>query len=213
VNGQLYNSAIRILLYRGQVQGERDSLGQGIDLANALIAKTQQSQFLPLTLEALLLRAQLTFAQGDEQAGSRDVIQALKQAEPEGFISIFIDEGQPIAQALTGLLDSKRTGRVNPAYIREILAAFPQPIAPGAAGETDARPEKVKLVEHLSRRELEILALICEGCSNQEIAGRLVISLHTVKKHSSNIFAKLGVNSRTQAVARARELRLFSLKS
>jgi LuxR family maltose regulon positive regulatory protein len=66
-----------------------------------------------------------------------------------------------------------------------------------------------QLIEPLSQRELEILRLIAEGCSNQEIAVRLVITLHTVKKHSSNIFTKLGVNSRTQALARARQLGLL----
>jgi LuxR family transcriptional regulator, maltose regulon positive regulatory protein len=66
-----------------------------------------------------------------------------------------------------------------------------------------------QLVEPLSPRELEILRLIAEGCSNQEIASRLVITLHTVKKHSSNIFTKLGVNRRTQALARARQLGLL----
>lgn len=61
----------------------------------------------------------------------------------------------------------------------------------------------------MSKRELEILQLIGEGHANQEIADRLVITLHTVKKHSSNIFTKLGVTSRTQAVVRARQLKLL----
>ena len=65
------------------------------------------------------------------------------------------------------------------------------------------------LIDPLSKRELEILRLIGEGYTNQEIAGRLVITLHTVKKLSSNIYGKLGVRSRTQAVARARELQLL----
>jgi LuxR family maltose regulon positive regulatory protein len=65
------------------------------------------------------------------------------------------------------------------------------------------------MIEPLSKRELEILRLIGEGCSNQEIAKRLAITLHTVKKHGNNIFTKLGVNSRTQAVARARDRKLL----
>ena len=65
-----------------------------------------------------------------------------------------------------------------------------------------------EIIEPLTQRELEILRLIREGYSNQEIAERLVITLHTVKKHSSNIYSKLGVNNRTQAVARARQLGL-----
>ena len=65
------------------------------------------------------------------------------------------------------------------------------------------------LIEPLSKRELGILRLIGEGLTNQEIAERLVITLHTVKKHSSNIYGKLDVRSRTQAVARARELELI----
>ena len=65
------------------------------------------------------------------------------------------------------------------------------------------------LIEPLSQRELEVLQLISDGASNREIAQELVLAIGTVKKHISNIFGKLGVSSRTQAVARARELDLI----
>ena len=64
------------------------------------------------------------------------------------------------------------------------------------------------LVEPLTAREQEVLALVAAGCSNQDIAERLVITLHAVKKHTGNIYGKLGVTSRTQAIVRARDLRL-----
>jgi LuxR family maltose regulon positive regulatory protein len=62
------------------------------------------------------------------------------------------------------------------------------------------------LIEPLSKRELEVLRLVAEGLSNREIAERLVISLSTVKGHTSNIYSKLAVKGRTQAVAKARVL-------
>ena len=75
-----------------------------------------------------------------------------------------------------------------------------------------ARPQALVqlLVEPLSQREVEVLKLIEAGCSNQEIAARLIISMATVKRHISNIYAKLGVQNRTQAVSIGRELRLIS---
>jgi ATP/maltotriose-dependent transcriptional regulator MalT len=66
------------------------------------------------------------------------------------------------------------------------------------------------LVEPLTNREREVLACLASGCSNQDIAERLVITLHAVKKHTGNIYGKLGVTSRTQAIVRARELGLVS---
>jgi LuxR family maltose regulon positive regulatory protein len=226
VLGQLYNSALRLLLYRGKVLGDIASLRQGIELADRLIERALHGAYLPIALEALLLRAQLHAARGEDQANLADVCRALELAEPEGFISIFIEEGLPITEALEALLKHSGTGVVQPEYIRKILAAFPRPKlfakpeeqpAPLERAqpverplvEPEVRPAENLLVESLSPRELEVLRLICEGCSNQEIAARLVLSLHTVKKHSSNIFTKLGVNSRTQAAARARQLHLL----
>ena len=78
-------------------------------------------------------------------------------------------------------------------------------------GETAARTQPCTqlLSEPLSTRELEVLKLIEAGCSNQGIADELVISITTVKRHISNIYAKLGVKSRTQAVSIGKELKIF----
>ena len=65
-------------------------------------------------------------------------------------------------------------------------------------------------IEPLSEREIEVLQLISEGLTNQEIAGKLHISLHTVKGHARNIYGKLGVKNRTQAIAQAREMGLVT---
>jgi LuxR family maltose regulon positive regulatory protein len=136
---------------------------------------------------------------GNRPAGQSDCLQALALAEPEKMISAFVEEGSAIAQILTSLLERDQLNTVDPAYVKSILEAFPE----------DGWPSQEELVEPLSKRELEILQLIAEGLSNQEIADRLVVTLHTIKKHSSNIYSKLGVSSRTQAVAQARQLKLL----
>jgi LuxR family maltose regulon positive regulatory protein len=112
---------------------------------------------------------------------------------------------------LKQLLAQNQIDDVDPSYVEKILAAFPGDSRP--TGDSISPPETAaatdELIEPLSKRELEVLRLIGEGYSNQEIAERLVVTLHTVKKHSSNIYNKLAVNSRTQAVARARQLNLL----
>ena len=134
-------------------------------------------------------------------------LRALELAEPEGCILSFVEEGPAIIPLLQAVAAQATTPDRLKTYARELLAAFP---AADRAAVSPAPPVAGdQLIEPLSKRELEILQLIGEGCSNQEIADRLVITLHTVKKHSSNIFAKLGVTSRTQAVARARQLQLL----
>ena len=94
---------------------------------------------------------------------------------------------------------------VKPGYVRQLLAAFP---AAGSEPTLSSKPPEVEagLVEPLSEREIEVLQLIAEGLTNQEAANRLYLSLHTVKAHARNIYGKLGVKNRTQAVAKARAL-------
>jgi LuxR family maltose regulon positive regulatory protein len=93
-------------------------------------------------------------------------------------------------------------------YARRLLAAFPV-AEPEKADPSKAQVPRSELVEPLSERELEILELLAEGLTNQEIASRLFLALNTVKTHSRNIYGKLNVHSRTQAVARAQALGLL----
>lgn len=211
----LYNSALRIILYQAGSLHDLGGLRQAIKLADGLISGALQGQYLTIALEALLLRFKLHAALGDVQAGQMDLARAVELAEPEGFISIFIEEGPALAAGLAYLLKHGHYQAGHANYIQRILAAFPeQNVANAITGSHAAgghlnEEDASQPVQPLSQRELEILRLVCDGCSNQEIASRLVLSLHTVKKHSSNIFAKLGVKSRTQAVARARQLQLL----
>ena len=95
-----------------------------------------------------------------------------------------------------------------PDYVHRLLGRFP-PADPENADLTRAQSARSKLVEPLSERELEVLRLIAEGLTNPEVATRLFLSPNTVKVHARNIYGKLGVSNRTQAVARARSLGLL----
>jgi LuxR family maltose regulon positive regulatory protein len=128
------------------------------------------------------------------------LMEVLQLAAPEGYISTFVDEGETMRQLLN---DSKRkvpAGLRN--YVERVLMGF-------GVSENQAIKREAGNSSDLSEREKEILTLIAEGLSNQQIAARLVISITTVKTHVGNIFNKLGVTSRTQALARADGLGLL----
>jgi LuxR family maltose regulon positive regulatory protein len=213
--GLLYNSAFRVLLYHAKRKQDPSILKCGIDLAERVVKGELQCQHLPVALETLLLLSQMQAVLGDVQQSLVDAARAIELAEPERFISIFVEQGRPVADILAELLKGDLPGKVRPAYIQEILAAFPNPPSPQ---EESSKPPTAELqtagspplVEPLTGRELEVLRLIANGDSNQTIAEKLVITVSAVKKHTSNIYGKLAVNSRTQAVSRARQLGLLS---
>jgi LuxR family maltose regulon positive regulatory protein len=151
-----------------------------------------------------MLRAAAFQAEGDTAQASTTLERALTLAEPGGFIRVFVDEGPPMARLLYEALNRG----IAPDYVRRLLAAFPM-AEPEKAEPSRAQTAKPELVEPLSERELEVLQLIAEGLTNPEIAARLFLALNTVKTHSRNIYGKLGVHSRTQAVSRARALGLL----
>jgi LuxR family maltose regulon positive regulatory protein len=133
----------------------------------------------------------------------------LALAEPGGFIRIFVDEGLPMAELLTRM---KAEGGMMREYIHKLLAAFGKQTDVHPFDSAQDKPSALSpqpLVEPLSHRELEILQLIARGLSNREISERLFLALSTVKKHNGNIYGKLQVQRRTEAVARARELGLL----
>ena len=102
------------------------------------------------------------------------------------------------------LLTQTAVAEQEPDYARQLLEAMPL-VEPGQLADAPSPA----LIEPLSQRELQVLQLINQGLSNREIAQKLVISLPTVKSHTGNIYSKLGVSSRTQAVAKARALRIL----
>jgi len=138
--------------------------------------------------------------------GKKDLAQALATldralllAQPEGYVRVFLDEGEPMAK----LLYQARSRRIGAGYAAELLPAMSR-----ASGVE--LPSTQLLIEPLTQREIEVLKLIEAGASNDDIAARLVISVATVKRHISNIFGKLGVQSRTQAILRAREVKVLN---
>ena len=154
-------------------------------------------------LKVMVLQTIALQAQGEMDKAVQTLADALALAELGGFVRIFVDEGVPMAQ----LLPEAASRGIMPDYIGKLLAAF----------ESDAQQSEEKLDlsptqsrnELLSQRELEVLHLIAQGLSNHEISESLFLALDTVKGHNRRIYAKLQVQSRTEAVARARELGLL----
>jgi LuxR family maltose regulon positive regulatory protein len=155
-------------------------------------------------LKVLVLQAVALQARGEQDKAVSLLLDALALAEPSGFIRPFIDEGRPMTQLL---VRAAAAGRM-PDYLGKVLAAFET--AARQRADAASRPSPAQpLIEPLSPRELEVLHFIEQGCSNQEISERLFLALDTVKGRNRNIFYKLNVGQRTEAVARARALGLL----
>jgi LuxR family maltose regulon positive regulatory protein len=151
-------------------------------------------------LEVLVLQSLAFDAQGERHQALAALERALSIASPEDYVRIFVDEGE---RMLTLLRLAQKRG-IAPDYIAMLLAASGEPARVGAPDVAGSQA----LVEPLTEREREVLRLLYEGASNGEIARRLVVSVNTVKKHVFNICGKLGAQSRTQAIAKARALNL-----
>jgi LuxR family maltose regulon positive regulatory protein len=185
----------------------RERWDEAIRLLSRLLEAAEAGERTSKAIEILGLQAMAAQATGDMSLALATIENAFTLAMPEGFVQTFVDEGPPMAHLLYKALSRG----LAPEYVSRLLAAFP---VAEAEKTTSAQPRVAgfDLVEPLSERELEVLQLLAKGLTNREIAARLFLSLNTVKRHTLNIYGKLGVHSRTQAVARARALGiLFSL--
>lgn len=182
----------RVLIIKGDIP----SLDQAVTLVDHLMTMAEAEGRMGVTIEALILQALAHSRRRESVAAMQPLERALRLAEPEDYIRLFIDYGLPMAR----LLQEARSRAVLPKYVQKLLTAF----------DTDSElPMKKVLPEPLTQREQEILGLVAAGLTNEEIADELVISPETVKKHTSNIYGKLSVSNRTEAAARARELGLL----
>jgi LuxR family maltose regulon positive regulatory protein len=188
--GRVYLAQAQLRIAQGDLPAAEKSLERLLKFSRA---SGQQRWLIPFHI----LRAIILFARHDLPQALSTLEVAFRLAEPEGFIQEFLDEGESLLQ----LLHEAVRRKVKPEFAQQLLRRF----------SSDRAAEKpIGLVESLSEREIEVLQLVAEGLSNQEIAAQLYLSLRTIKFHTSNIYGKLGVKSRTEAIAKARDLGLLS---
>jgi LuxR family maltose regulon positive regulatory protein len=210
-----YLALVRVYLVKSQY-------APALELLATLLSRAEQVNRVESMISILALQVVALHSSGNRPAELCVLRRLLSLAEPERYIRVFLDAGRPMQQALHALLTTAPTPTdISPtltSYAMTVFDAFAceqrpalQPVMnlpvvralPGPSAQAGQ-----SLLEPLTLRESEVLPLLAEGASNQEIADQLVVSLATAKKHVANILSKLGAENRTQAIAYARSLSL-----
>ena len=191
-----HTTLARMLLARYATERAERSIEEATRLLERLLRAAEEGARTGSVIEILVLQALAHQARGDIPAALPSLQRALTLAEPEGYVRIFADEGPPMAS----LLRAAAKQGITPGYVRRLLAAV--------STTEDSGPVSQGLIEPLSERELDVLRLLGTDLGGPDIARELVVSLNTVRTHTKNIYAKLGVNNRRAAVRRAKELDL-----
>jgi LuxR family maltose regulon positive regulatory protein len=193
----------RLLLARYHNERSERALLELTGFLERLLQAAQAGGRTGSVIDIRLLQALAAHAQDRLPAALEALRQALALAEPEGYLRTFLDEGP----AMLHLLREAARRDILPAYTNQLLATF-EAGQPDGTGKSPLPPTQ-PLIAPVSPRELEILHLIAQGLSNRDIGQRLFLALDTVKGHNRKIFDKLQAQSRTEAVARARQLGLL----
>jgi len=195
----------RVLLALEREFPKRSYLKDALDLLAELYEMAENNGWGSKVIEILCLQAMAYSIQEEDDERALGILElAIKRAEPEAFIRTFVDEGPPMAHLLYEALKRE----IAPEYVQQLLAAFPVD-EPEKDTVNQPKVSDSDWIEPLSDREIEVLRLVAEGLSRQEIAAKLVLSLNTVKTHARNIYSKLGANNQMQAVGKARALGLL----
>lgn len=180
-----YQNFARLLAFEGNYL-------QALELINSVLHETEKVGAKWHFLRGKILQAKILHWMNKPVEALNAFQEALDLASPEGYVRIFLDEGDTVAQLLYLALQKG----IYPEFCNTLLDNF--------HSQTEKTSSNCGLVEPISEREMDVLLLIEQGCSNKEIAQELLLSLSTIKSHARNIFSKLGVKSRTEAVSKAR---------
>ena len=207
----------RLFLVQGRQNDDQDKFFLAINILHSVIPRFIETGYIEYLIESYVLLA-LTFfelEQIDEMLST--LKEAFTLAEPEEMRQVFIDEDIPMARMLSTYLTYLKQNKVTEGYptrsfISDLLFRLSDKRVKGTNVEivvNDICIPENDILELLTPRELEIMSRVAVGQTNKEIAQDFYISINTVKRHLNNIFSKLGVDTRTQAVAVARNRNLI----
>jgi LuxR family maltose regulon positive regulatory protein len=199
INAHLRKYELLVLARAFILQGRS---AEALELLETLIEQARQLDRTDLAIELYILKALALQLEGRADPACAAIVEALSLAEPGGYVRTFLDEGEPMIR----LLRQAASRGISPAYLAKLLAAFGE----STIAQSEAKPSSPHaLVDPLSDREVEVLRLLAAGMSNPEIAGELFVAVSTIRTHCKNIYEKLGVHRRWDAVQRAQELGLI----
>jgi LuxR family maltose regulon positive regulatory protein len=209
----------RFLLVKGQGSGSARDLKQAAELLETLQLEAERFQRVTSQIEILVLQAMVQSALGYEGA-EKTLLHALALGEPEGYRRVYLDESWRLADLLRQCRSTQQeSGSHLPSlvFIDSLMETIQRGEVAMPANEQPIEQTTGKTIAYLedgfpialSAREMEVLSLIAEGKSNQEISAELYLALNTVKRHAYNIYTKLEAKKRTHAVSKARQLGLI----
>ncbi len=200
----------RVLIAECQRRQGRSSILQAIGLLERLLKAAEAQRRIGSVIEILVVQALAHQTQGNLPLALASLERALTLSEPEGYVRLFVDEGEPVRLLLLDFrsrIEKQSSGQDYPllVYVEKLLSAFKRAVEKQSTNSLII-PD---MIEPLSERELEVLRLVAQGLTNNEISQRLVLALSTVKGHNLRIFGKLQAQNRSEAVMRARQLGLL----